>query len=49
MSSEQNTAQIDCISNQSQYFIRDGYEVFVEGIYIVDGRKKRKVKKKKIT
>ena len=35
MSSDQNKAQIDCISNQSQYFIHDEYEVFVEGIYIM--------------
>lgn len=39
--------QIDCISNRSEVYIKDGYEIYVEGVYIVDGRKKRKVKVKK--
>lgn len=29
-------------------FIKDGYEVHVEAVYMVNGRKKRKVKKKKL-
>lgn len=30
-------------------FIRDGYEIYVEGTYIVNGRKKKKIKKRKLT
>lgn len=29
--------------------IKDGYEIYLEGVYIVDGKKKRRVKKKKIS
>lgn len=39
--------QIDRISNRSKVYIKDGYEIYVKGVYIVDGRKKRKVKVKK--
>ena len=30
-------------------FIRDGYEIYVEGTYIVNGRKKKKIKKRKLS
>ena len=30
-------------------YIKDGYEVYVESVYVVNGRKKKKVKKKKIS
>lgn len=30
-------------------FIRNGYEVYVEGTYIVNGRRKKKIKKRKLS
>ena len=30
-------------------FIRDGYEVYFEGTYIVNGRRKKKIKKRKLS
>lgn len=30
-------------------FIRNGYEIYVEGTYIVNGRKKKKIKKRKLS
>lgn len=30
-------------------FIKDGFEIHIESVYIVNGKKKRKVKKKRIT
>ena len=30
-------------------FIRDGYEVYVEGFYIINGKKKKKIKKRKLS
>ena len=40
---------IACDLNCSQKkFVKDGYEVYLEGVYVVNGKKKRKVKKKKI-
>ena len=29
-------------------YIRDGYEIIIEDIYLVNGRKKKKVKKRKL-
>jgi hypothetical protein len=30
-------------------FIKDGYEIYIEGTYIVEGRKKKKIKKRKLS
>ena len=30
-------------------FIRDGYEVYIEGTYIVNGKRKKKIKKRKLS
>lgn len=30
-------------------FIRDGYEVYFEGTYMVNGRRKKKIKKRKLS
>ena len=30
-------------------FIRDGYEVYFEGTYIINGRRKKKIKKRKLS
>ena len=30
-------------------FVRDGYEIYVEGTYIVNGRRKKKIKKRKLS
>jgi hypothetical protein len=42
------TTTLQTPSNQ-QPFIKDGYEIYVMGVYMVNGRKKKKVKKKKIS
>ena len=30
-------------------FIKDGYEVYFEGTYIINGRRKKKIKKRKLS
>ena len=30
-------------------FIRDGYEIYIEGTYIVNGKRKQKIKKRKLS
>ena len=36
-------------SQRGDSFVRDGYEITIEEIYHVNGRKKKKVKKRKLT
>ncbi len=48
-SSEGQKQAIACdLSYTHEKFIKDGYEVYLEGVYIVNGKKKRRVKKKRI-
>ena len=42
------TSRLTENSSLANKIIKDGYEVTIEAEYIVDGRKKRRVKKKKI-
>jgi len=46
------TTEMDIVSERKERgnsIIRDGYEIFVEAIYVINGKKKKKIRKKKFT
>ena len=46
------TTEMDIVSERKERgnsIIRDGYEIVVEAIYVVNGKKKKKIRKKKLT
>jgi len=47
-SSSQKTIIEEVPSTMLRNYIKDGYECFVEAIYVVDGKRKKKIRKKKI-
>lgn len=45
------TTDMDIVSERKERgnsFVRDGYEIVVEAIYVVNGKKKKKIRKKKV-
>jgi len=45
------TTEMDIVSERKERgnsIIRDGYEIVVEAIYVVNGKKKKKIRKKKL-
>jgi hypothetical protein len=45
------TTDTDIVSERKERgnsFVRDGYEIVVEAIYVVNGKKKKKIRKKKL-
>lgn len=46
------TTDTDIVSERKERgnsFVRDGYEIVVEAIYVVNGKKKKKIRKKKLS
>ena len=37
------------VKKRENSFVRDGYEIYLEGTYIVNGRMKKKIKKRKLS
>ena len=44
-----NTEQDKPVKKRENSFIRDGYEIYLEGTYMVNGRMKKKIKKRKLS
>ena len=49
MGSSGSNPEVRRPSKRGDSFVRDGYEITIEDIYHVNGRKKKKVKKRKLT
>ena len=37
------------VKKRENSFVRDGYEIYLEGTYMVNGRMKKKIKKRKLS